>query len=146
MAYMKSTAWILAFFGLALCALAVPRVDATSAGGGDVRTPLHIQIDADANVYVDGVRVDTLLVCRRQWVIWQKRDPTSPDLSIQLERKLIHPRHPVSIVVSEEGRPGRCKVAIEARTRTYTGRPYRGFSPDLPENKVVYFRVVPPES
>ena len=145
-AFVKSTVWILALSGIVLCVLSASRVDATSAGGGDVRTPLHVEIDGNANVYVEGERVDTLLVCRRQWVIWHKRDPESPDLSIQLERKLIHPRHPVSIVVSEQGRPGRCKVAIGARTRTYAGRPYRGFSPDLPENKVICIRVVPPES
>jgi hypothetical protein len=143
---MRHTLWIPACFALVLLLSIGTRSGATSAGGGDVRTPLHIEVDANANVYVDGERVDTVLVCRRQWVIWHKRDPDSRDLSVQLERKLIHPRHPVSIVVSEEGRPGRCKVEIGARMRTYGGRPYRGFSPDLPENKRIYFRVVPPES
>ena len=142
----KAALGIFATCCLWLCISPARHAEATSAGGGDVRTPLHVQIDGDAGVYVDGVLVDTLLVCRRQWVIWEKRDPGSPDISVQLERKLIHPRHPVSIVISNEGRPGRCKVDIGARTRTYTGIPRRGFSPDLPEYKVIYFRVVPPES
>ena len=97
---MRHASWIPGFIAFVLLLSIGTHSSATSAGGGDVRTPLHVEVDSDANVYVDGERVDTVLVCRRQWVIWHKRDPESPDLSIQLERKLIHPRHPVSIVVS----------------------------------------------
>jgi len=119
---------------------------ATSTDVGDVHTPLYVQVDRHANVYVEGVRVDTLLVCRRQWVHWQKRDPSDSDLSIQFQRGSIHPRHPVRIRVSDRGRPAVFKVDIGARQKTYVGRPGRGFASDLPIHNVIYLRIVPPHA
>ena len=119
---------------------------ATSAGGGDHRTTLYVQIDRDANVYLDGVLVDTLLVCRRQWIHWEKHDPSDPDLSIQFERKLLHPRNPVRIRVSGEGKPAGIKIDVRALLKTYSGRPGRGFAENLPGHRVLWLRVVPPSN
>jgi hypothetical protein len=117
---------------------------ATSAGGGDHRTPLRVQVDRDANVYLDGVRVDTLLVCRRQWIHWEKRVPTDPDLSIQFERRLLHPRNPMRVRIASEGKPVHSSVDVRAHMRTYVGRPGEGFAQDVPANRRIYVRVVRP--
>jgi hypothetical protein len=119
---------------------------ATSGGVGHVGTPLLVQVDRHANVYVDGVRVDTVVVCRRQWVHWRKREPTDPDLSIQFQRTLIHPRHPVAIRVSNRGKPIALRVDIHARHKTYVGRPGRGFAPGVPKHRAIHIRVVPPRT
>jgi hypothetical protein len=119
---------------------------ASSTDVGDVYTSLYVQVDRHANVYVEGVQVDTLLVCRRQWVHWQKRDPEDSDLSIQFQRGSIHPRHPVQIRVSDRGRPAVFRVDISARQKTYIGRPGRGFESGLPDQNVIYIRVVPPHA
>ena len=119
---------------------------ATSTDAAAVHTPLHVQVDRHANVYVDGVRVDTLLACRRQWVHWEKRDPSGPDLSIQFQRGAIHPRHPVQIRVSDRGKPAAFRVDVRARQKTYLGRPVKGFDSGLSEQGVIYIRIVPPRA
>lgn len=114
--------------------------EASSAGG---RQPLFVQVDRHAHVYIDGTRVDTLEVHRRQWVYWATHAPSSPDLSIQFERKLLHPRHRITITVSGGGKPASTKIHIRARPKTYAGRPVKGFAADLPESAVIPIRVVP---
>jgi len=119
---------------------------ATAAGDGDHLTTLHVQIDRDANVYLDGFRVDTLLVCRRQWIHWEKREPSGPDLAVQFERKLLHPRNPIRVRISTGGKPARVKINIRAHLKTYIGRPCRGFATDPGAARFVYIRVMPPEA
>jgi hypothetical protein len=115
-----------------------------SAATADVRTPLEVRIDRHADVYVDGFRVDTLVVCRRQWVHWRKLDRSAPDLSIRFERKLLHPRHPVTIRVSDGGKPATFRVNLRARKQTFTGRVLRGAASEAAGHKLIYVRVVPP--
>jgi hypothetical protein len=127
-----------------VCVIWAADTAATSAGGGDRRTPLRVQVDRGANLYVDGVLVDTLLVCRRQWIHWEKLDPSDPDLSIQFERKLLHPRNPIRIWISGEGKPAHIRIDPRAHMRLFIGTPGRGFAADLPAHRLVYIRVVPP--
>jgi len=127
-----------------VCVIWAAGAAATSAGGGDHRTPLRVQVDRDANLYLDGVLVDTLLVCRRQWIHWEKLDPSDPDLSIQFERKLLHPRNPIRVRISVEGKPPQIKIDARVHLKTYLGRPGAGFAADLPAHRLVYIRVVPP--
>ncbi|MGD8412816.1 MAG: hypothetical protein PVF33_01205 [Candidatus Latescibacterota bacterium] len=115
-----------------------------SAAPADVLTPLEVRIDRHANVYVDGSRVDTLVVCRRQPLHWRKLDRSVPDLSIRFERKLLHPRHPVTIRVSDSGKPASCRINLRARLRTYTGRPLGEPASGSAGPKLIYVRVVPP--
>lgn len=113
---------------------------------GGPAAPLHVRIDRSANVYVNGVPVDTLVVHRRQWVYWQKYNAADPDLSVRFGRRLVHPRHPVQIRVSHRGKPAAIKVNAGARLTTYVATPERGFASDLPQDRLIYMRVVPPPS
>jgi hypothetical protein len=117
---------------------------ATSGGDGSFRKPLCVEVDRHANVYLDGICVDTLLVRPRQWIRWEKRSPSGPDLTIQFERGLVDPRHPVRIRVSNTGKPATVEIDIHARERMYVGRPQSGFVAGLPAYRVLWLRVVPP--
>jgi hypothetical protein len=126
--------WSLALTGALMAAAAAAEAGAPAAGREDHREPL----------YVHGVRVDTLLVRRRQWIHWEKRDPSDPDLLILFERELIHPRFPIRVVVSGAGKPALTRVHIRARMKTYRGKPEEGFADDHPESRRLRLRVVPP--
>jgi hypothetical protein len=136
--------WSFALMGTLLAAVAAAEAGAAAAGREDHREPLCVQVDPRANLYVEGVRVDTLLVRRRQWIHWEKRDPSDPDLLILFERELIHPRFPIRVVVSGAGKPARTRVHIRARMKTYRGKPEEGFADDLPGSCSLRLRVVPP--
>jgi len=117
---------------------------ATAPSAATWQTPLYVEVDDRANMYVDGARVDTLLVLRRQPVYFQKRDPAGPDLTILFEKRLFHPRHRIQVTLSDVGRPVYRKVDIGANMAVYTGLPKGGFNADLPPYAVLPVRVVPP--
>jgi hypothetical protein len=117
----------------------------TATGFGyNWRFPLHVQVDRNAMMYMDGDPIDTLHVYRGQIVYFEKHDVSGPDLTIQFERKLFHWRHRIRIVLTEEGKPRFLKVDYRARMKVHFGTPEKGFEPDLPAYANLKIRVIPP--
>jgi hypothetical protein len=126
-------------------ALASPVAGQTVTGFGyDWRFPIHVTVDRDSDMYIEGERVDTLLVYRGQIIYFEKHEVSGPDLTVQFERKLFHRRNRVRVILTEEGKPRFVKVDYHARMKVHFGTPEKGFLPDLPAYKNLKIRVVPP--
>jgi hypothetical protein len=115
-----------------------------SEAAANWRAPLHVEVDRDARMYLDGARVDTLAVYRGQIIYWEKRDKDGPDLTVLFGRKLFHPRHWIRVKITEEGRPRYVRVDDRARMRGYTGTPEKGFVAVRSGLPPLRLRVIPP--
>jgi hypothetical protein len=133
---------LVAVIALLPIVLVIAGVD--SAAADNWRPALHVEVDRDARIYLEGARVDTLVVYRGQVIFWNKRDKDGPDLTVLFGRKLFHPRHWMRVKITEEGRPRYVRVDDRARMREYEGTPEKGFvaaKTGLPQLRL---RVIPP--
>jgi len=110
----------------------------------DWRAPLHVAVDPEGWMYLDGQPVETLLVYRGQKVYWEKRDLKSADLTIQFERTLFHKRNRVRVILTDSGRPRFLRVNDHVRQRVYFGNPEKGFDTGRALHNSLQIKVIPP--
>jgi hypothetical protein len=103
-----------------------------------------VEVDQSANMYLGGMKVDTLVVQRRQLVHFVKRNSRDTDFTILFERKLIRERHRVRVVVTDKGVTPSTEINRRARMKVYRGRLETGSTDDQTGPRHIYLRVVPP--
>ena len=128
-------------FALALAVSPGARGDTPKS---DWRAPLHVQVDPNGLMFLDGQPVDTLLLYRGQKVYWEKQDPNGADLTIQFERSLFHRRNRVRVKLTESGKARFVRVSDRARKKVFFGNPEKGFDRGRAKDNSLRIKVIPP--